>query len=58
MNRYNKAFQGGAGAALGILISWITIEAGLVDEVPMAVEGALAFVCAALLPAVGPANAP
>lgn len=56
MNRYNKAFQGGAGAAIALILSWGVQEFGGV-VVPPGVEIAFATLLAGLLPAVMPANA-
>lgn len=56
MTRYNKAFQGGAGAAVALILSWAVQEFGGI-EVPMGIELAVVTLLAALVPRFGPANA-
>ena len=56
MNRYNKAFQGGAGAAVALIATWAIGEWGGI-VVPEAVELAFATLLAGVVPALGPRNA-
>ena len=55
MNRYNKAFQGGAGAAVALILTWAIGEWGGII-VPEAVELAFATLLAGAFPAFGPQN--
>ena len=55
MTRYNKAFQGGAGAAVALIVSWGVSEFGGV-EIPAGVEMAWAALLAGLFPRFMPAN--
>ena len=55
MTRYNKAFQGGLGAAVAVIMAWLA-EAFMGVTVPVEITGALAVVLAGLFPAFGPAN--
>ena len=54
MRKYNKAMQGGAGAAIALILAWIASLFGL--EVPKEVESAFTVILAAVGPMVGPAN--
>ena len=55
MQRFNKAYAGGAGAAVAVIVVWLVETLGQV-VVPGEVEGALAIIFAALGPAIGPGN--
>ena len=55
IQRYNKAYLGGAGAAAGEVVVWL-IEILAQVDVPVSVEAAIVVVCAAFAPAVGPSN--
>ena len=53
--RYNKAYAGGIGAALGLLVVGATEYFLQVDLAPM-YENAIIVVCSAVAPLRGPAN--
>ena len=55
MSRYNKAFQGGLGAAVAAILSWMVEQFGGV-QIPVEITGAAAVVLAGLFPALMPAN--
>lgn len=55
MKKYNKAFQGGAGAAVGYLIVW-AIETFTTAPVPPGIDLAIAALLAGVFPVFGPAN--
>ena len=55
MQKYNKAYAGGIGAAVAVILSWAT-EAFLNIGIPGEVEGAMAIIFAAVGPLIGPAN--
>ena len=55
MQKYNKAYAGGLGAALAVILSWLS-EAFLQISIPGEVEGAMTIILAAVGPIIGPAN--
>lgn len=55
MQKYNKAYAGGIGAALAVILSWAS-EAFLGISIPGEVEGAMTILFAAIGPMIGPEN--
>lgn len=57
MKRYNKAYAGGVGTAIAMIVIWAVEAFGGVDVPPM-VENAAYIIGAGLGPLAGPANKP
>ena len=55
MGRYNKAFEGGIGAAVAFILVWL-VETFVGVEVPDGILFAAATVLAGAFPALGPKN--
>lgn len=54
MWKYNKAYAGGAGAAVALILAWVLESMGV--SVPTEVEAAFTVVLSGVGPLVAPAN--
>lgn len=54
MQKWNKAYAGGIGAAVAMILAWLMGEMGL--NVPVEIEGALTIILSGLGPLLAPAN--
>lgn len=54
MQKFNKAYAGGIGAASAMILVWLVESFGF--SVPAEVEGAFTIILSGLGPLVGPAN--